>query len=231
MLRDAAINWVRTHCPNPRFQADFLRHLGEVIGLGVNCAFTVGSGLTTGSKPYLLHWFAGELFIFQLTDRQARKLGIAPKVFRFARSHESVRDGPPTSAVVALEHLEVIDCNSMDWNKPINLTCQYRLAGMPSAAYAFRLDFPHAIQGGQGSFSLFTYPPDRLGESGTIDLSFTPPQFKDGTLVNPVLPAFLRCTTVESRSSSAGVPISNAVATMLESGTQPFAANTGQRLR
>jgi hypothetical protein len=142
-----------------------------------------------------------------------------------------VRDGPPTAAAVALEHLELDDGDALDWNKPINLKCQYRLTGTPSAAYAFRLDFPQAIQGGQGSFSLFSYPLGPLGESGTINLIFAPPRLREGTQVNAVLPAFLRCLAVEPRSAKPGVPISNAVAVLLESGTQPLPANTGQRLR
>lgn len=78
MLKDAAINWVRANCRDPKLGADFSRKLNNVLQRRVACWFAIGQSLTGERQPYMIHCFADELFIFQLSNAQAKGLMLAP---------------------------------------------------------------------------------------------------------------------------------------------------------
>ena len=78
MLRDAAIAWIRSHVPDPRIQADFVRHFDGSSQQGRNCYLAIGPRLTTDGKPRLVHCFCDNLFIFELTPAQARGYQLRP---------------------------------------------------------------------------------------------------------------------------------------------------------
>jgi hypothetical protein len=52
--------------------------LKDVLQRRVDSWFAVGQALTRERVPYMIHCFAGELFIFQLTKAQAAGLMLAP---------------------------------------------------------------------------------------------------------------------------------------------------------
>ena len=216
MLRDAAIRWVLTNSSSQRFKADFVRQLDEAIELHVNCSFMIGEGLIRVFKPYVLQWFGGELFIFQLTGPQAARLDMPPKGIRFSRSHESVQDGPPTATTVSLERLELDQSVLSDLKRPILAKCRYLVTGAPPAACAFRMDFPQAANAGKRSFYTQAYPNLAPSDAGTISLQFDPLRLLPGMTLNAVIAVFVRCFAINSQSSQNWSPISNAVAAMLE---------------
>src|SRR5438067_715771 len=59
MLRDTAVHWFMSACPNPNVQRDLIARLDEAIRHDVNCSFVIGEAMTRDLRPYLLHWFAG----------------------------------------------------------------------------------------------------------------------------------------------------------------------------
>ena len=216
MLRDAAIGWIRSNCTNQRLRADFSRNLDEAISLGVNCSFTIGEGLTREHAPYLLHWFAGELFVIQLTARQAARLGIGPHGVHHACDHESVPDGPPTAPALSLEALNLEPALLRDLRRPIVATCRYRVTGPVPAAIAFRMDFSRGANQGRRTFCTFAYPAVPPTTPGTITLEFEPGRLPPGTILNPVMAVFVRCYAMNARPAQHWRPISNPIAATLE---------------
>ena len=216
MLRDAAIRWVRTNCTSQRFQTAFVHDLDEAISLSVNCSFIIGGALTRIFKPYLLHWFADELFIFQLTPQQAARLGIAPKEARFRCDHESVPDSPPAVACLSLDRLELEQPILSDWKRPIVAKCDYRVTGNVPADVALRMDFSQGANDGIRTFCQFAFPHVAPSATGTIRAEFEPGNLLPGTKLNAVMAVFIRCYASSKEPAIRWSPISNPVAAMLE---------------
>ena len=216
MLRDAAIKWVRTNCTNQRFQTAFVHDLDEAISVGVNCSFIIGGALTRILNPYLLHWFAGELFLFQLTSQQAARLGVAPKEARFRCDHESVPDGPTAVSALSLEKLDFDQPILSDWNRPIIARCRCRVTGHLPADFAFRMDFAQGANDGNRTFCTFAYPNLAPSADGDISLEFTPGNLVPGTKLNAVMAVFVRCYARNNQPAIHWSPISNPVAATLE---------------
>src|SRR5258706_14716344 len=78
MLVDVAIGWVRANCLDPKLRSDLSQKLKDAMQRRVDCWFAVGPVLTRERTAYMIHCFAGELFIFQLTAEQAAAVLPAP---------------------------------------------------------------------------------------------------------------------------------------------------------
>jgi len=111
MRKDAAINWVRANCPNPKLATDAGAAIDKAAAAGGNCWFAIGGRLTRSGAPCLLHWFGGEVFIFQLTPVQAMTMGLKPNVM--VAHHDVQPDGLTfaTSPAISLERFEVKGCS------------------------------------------------------------------------------------------------------------------------
>jgi len=216
MLREAAIRWVRTNCTSERFHVDFDRQLDEAMTLGVNCVFAIGEALTRVAKPYLLHWFGGELFIFELTSRQAARLGIGPMSVRHARDPELVHDGAAAATSISLEKLEMERPILSEIDRPIVARCHYRVTGEPPPDFAFRMDLPHAaVDVGSHSLHAWAQPRIPLTRAGSIVLNFDPLEVSPVVRLNLVMAGFIRCYAIKE-SGRNRTPVSNAVAALLE---------------
>jgi hypothetical protein len=77
MLRDTANAWVRKNCPNPALQKEFLRHFDAATNEGFDGLFMIGAANTTSCKPLLVHFHAGEQFVFVPSNQPARNLDVA----------------------------------------------------------------------------------------------------------------------------------------------------------
>jgi hypothetical protein len=170
MLKDAAIHWVRANCTDPKLRADFSRKLKDVLQRRLNCWFAVGSALTRTGAPYMIHCFAGELFIFQLSSEQAVGLKLAPNAL--AESSDLC----PAGFSRRSEHLAVslskfeLDAPVLTATDPICGVVEYEVEGEPPTAYCLRMD---GLLGLCGDDVAWTMPRQTLSRSGQIRFSFS----------------------------------------------------------
>ena len=107
MLRDAAVNWFAANCPSHDARRDLVRGLDETISAGTNCSFSIGAAMTKQHKPFLLHWLAGEFFVFELSSGQAKRLRLPPSTIRHIRGGRSRLAAGASAGVISLEALEL----------------------------------------------------------------------------------------------------------------------------
>jgi hypothetical protein len=131
MMRDAAIAWLRGNCNEPETQAHVIGWLDVAVSIRRNCAFAIGSSLTAKHCPYLLNWFNGELFIFELERRQAAALGLGDADLKRLIDSVEVRQGPPFPPLMSLEGVELQTPVISRPNQPIVCSCDYRLLRSP----------------------------------------------------------------------------------------------------
>jgi hypothetical protein len=131
MLRNAAIAWVRSNCPQREVHRDFISSIDATIAQGANRSYLIGRSLTRQGAAYLLYAFAGELFVFQLTARQEAAVAIGPGEMRGEPNIAPPDDRPAPPPLLSLERLEVVTPIVSDPKRPIVCRCQYRLLRNP----------------------------------------------------------------------------------------------------
>ena len=171
MLRDAAINWVRANCIDPKLQSDFSLKLKDVLQRRVDCWFAVGQALTRERVPYMIHCFAGELFIFQLNPAQAAGLMLSPNAL--AESSDPHPEAASRSAIQPLLSLSKLELDNaiLTPNDRINGSFVYEIEGEPPAAYCLRMDCSLGLSGDETTWN---NGEQILGKSGQMRFSFDP---------------------------------------------------------
>lgn len=215
MLKDAAINWVRANCTDLKLRADLSRKLKDVLQRRVECWFAVGGALTRERVPYMIHCFASELFIFQLSEAQAASLMVAPDALMCNT------DPNPTPVVervlplaISLSNFE-LDKPTLTANGPVTGSIAYEIEGETTTSYCLRLDCLMWLRGDQTSWNI---PEQILHRSGRIRFSF---ELTMG-LPWPFLPqwpavVFLRvCTLPSSGEVALRRAISNTCGSLIE---------------
>jgi hypothetical protein len=215
MLRDTAINWVRENCCSDKFVAGFIRTLDESLATGVNCSFVVGANLMVGGAPYLIHWFARELFMFQLSLGQAAKLGTAhPNAMRFSKGTAPIDDGLRPADSFSLDRLELVQPVLRDRTHAIGIRCAYHLVGNPPPKYGVRMDY----SSGEQTHTETVEPLNPPVPVGTTTLKFSPPSLPDRG-ADHVMAAFVRfCAASESKPMRSWPIVSNCLAALIEIG-------------
>lgn len=168
MLIDAAVRWMEANCRDVQLRADLKRKLKDAMQRQSDCWFGIGPVLTKERAPYLIHCYAGELFIFQLTDRQAA--AILPAANALA---SSVDQRPPGSnrradeTLVSLAGLE-LDRPFLTSGEPITGSVQYEVQGELPTEYCLRLDY----QLGLADAVSWNRPEQILAGTGRIRFAF-----------------------------------------------------------
>ena len=216
MLIDAAVAWTEANCRDVQLRADLKRKLKDAMQRQSDCWFGLGPVLTKEHAPYLIHCFAGELFIFQLTDRQAAVILPAPNALA-----SSIDQRPPGSnrcageVLVSLAELE-LDRPFLTSGEPVKGSVHYEVQGELPAEYCLRLDY----QLGLADAVSWNRSEQILAGSGRIRFSFNRladsiwPSVRDHR--GPIA-LFLRvCTWPTLDESSPRRPISNTCGTLVD---------------
>ena len=141
------------------------------IQSGVNCSFMIGRNLMKSGKPFLVSCFGDEFFAFELSPRQATRLGIVPNTLVSARGLQKNSLVPRPAPTIWLEQIEVNQAAAIDRGLPISGTLRYRTD-------QFTLD-PLALR-------IFVEPPGRTNRTDYFHLiGLRPPE---GTLQFSVAP-------------------------------------------
>jgi hypothetical protein len=168
MLIDAAMGWVKGNCPDPKLRADLRRKMKDALQRRIDCWFGIGPVLTRERVPYLIHCYAGELFIFQMTPEQSA--AFLPRPNALGSSLDQQTPGSNRRAeqiLISLSDMEV-DRPVMTPNDPVTGTVQYEVVGELPAAYCLRLDY----QLGLPSDTSWFCPEQILSGSGRIRFIF-----------------------------------------------------------
>lgn len=169
MQKDAAIQWVRANCPTRQVSWDVKAALEDADAAGANCWFVIGSRMTKGRVPYFIHCFAGEVFIFQLTEAQAKATGVHPMGMG---KHRETRPDPIPAApppVISLERFELRD-TALTQTMPIVGRLHYEVLADGGGPWCVRLDYD--LPGGRRV--AWDMPERTLWGKGTIDVQFLP---------------------------------------------------------
>lgn len=217
MLEDLANAWLNANCPMPKVRRDLVRELLGAERKGSNFSAAIGRNLTKSHKPYLVCGYAGELFVFELNQRQAGSLEAKDNTVTFhGFGRPELLRGPPP--VVRLDDFHLDPISNRKDTDPISGECRYSVAAhlpIPYAAMA-------AYELGPSRFvASWCYPFDQLqAPGGVMRLQFPPIRFPDDPDATPWTGStviFVRlCLTVDSKSSEGRLPISNACAALLD---------------
>jgi hypothetical protein len=207
MLRDTAIAWIHANLPHPVFQRDFEKHFDEATAVGLNFYLMIGRGLTTDGKLRLLHFFGGELFIFELTQQQAMGFHLKPGEVMWGTGRskdcsESIEEPP-----VTLRDLEIEGSDSLHRESPIIAHVSYDL-GSNRDPCVFRLDYDVP---GAGSVIAWHYIDGLLELKGRIRCAFSPMELVlSGKNISGPVALFMRLFTLpDSKNTDDRKPISN----------------------
>jgi hypothetical protein len=217
MLKDAAINWVRANCRDPKLRADFTRKLSDVLQRRVACWFAIGQALTRERQPYMIHCFADELFIFQLSLAQAKGLMLAPDAMC---SSFDPRPTAPRQKVLP----RMLSISQFELDKPalteadrITGSVAYELESELPPSLCLRLDCSLGLSGDETSW----VPLDlTAGPPGRAYFSFAPLRESVWPLAlmhRGPLAVFLR-VCIDSNAMVQRYPISNTCGTLIDIG-------------
>ncbi|MEX2381485.1 MAG: hypothetical protein WD490_03810 [Opitutales bacterium] len=146
----------------------------------------------------MLHWFAGELFVFELTPWQEESLRVADgswnTVFKEMPDVFNTKGLP----VVSLENVTIDDAPSLKWGQRITGHISYDTEAHCFFRHAVQLDYDF-LDGPRGT--AWSYPDSWFLTKGKLSFSF-PPIFDCDALRNVAGPQtvtlFLRLCTVPS---------------------------------
>ena len=215
MLRDAAIAWIRSHVPDPRIQADFVRHFDGSSQQGRNCYLAIGPRLTTDGKPRLVHCFCDNLFIFELTPAQARGYQLRPDGVMWGTSIGADRVQNVEPPPVTISEQEIEKSESLPPDHPVIAHISYDTNGVHLGRTVFRLDYE--VPGLGRSLTGWSYVDVPLAVRGRAQCRFLPLK-KANSAAPPAEPVamFLRlCALPDPMSKENRQPISNICGTVV----------------
>jgi hypothetical protein len=209
-----AVNWVKANCKCPPTMADLLRTLSEVTAAGVNCWACIGGALTNSGSAMLMSCFAGELFVFQLTDSQAYARGVSRVGMHVGRDRSRLPQmQPPARHLISLNRLEFLH-QKLKPTTPFIGRVEYEVLASGHDLCA-RMDYYT-----EGLQRHTWFEPRRpMWGKGMLDVAFSPiaSHLPGGTRLTGPLPVFVRLFDMQHPGDvNSRRPISNTVAALLE---------------
>ena len=215
MLREAALAWIDSHFPEPRFREDFGIHFAHAAAKGRNLYAAIAPALTLDRKPYLMHCFCGELFVFELTESQSASFQIRPGQVRWGEGLvEDRMIQPCLSPRVELRDLSIADAEAHALDQPIVATIFHDAGLHWPAPCVFRLDYDLGGRTSKVSWSYVDVPKAPRGQS----LIAFPPMLKiqGARALAGTITAFLRlCDLPDPNQTHHRTPISNICAVLI----------------
>lgn len=199
MSQNAVREWVRANC-HPQIQPDVARLADEAFEKGWDCWFFFGDALTRKQAAFLLHQFAAEVFVFELTSSQAKAGGIRPKTMI---AGSSPCDLAPCSGPVSvlIERFE-LQQTVLRYDQPIKARIDVNSATPFTRPFAVRL----GCQLGKKSRTMWVYPNCPLIGRVSLNVEFEPlASIQHGT-IEYVGPAAIFVSLVEIPDSSKAGP-------------------------
>lgn len=211
--RNKIVAWVTQNNkfgPTSGIVKDMSNAVDQEIHRVNNLTLAFGSGLTRSGKAHIVTTWAGEVFTFDLTDAQARKMGVKPSSVDFSTGTKSL-DKRQTPAIATVQGLAIDNANNLDGAKPITGVITV-VAGQPlPATMAVRLSY----MVGKSTVSSFHYPkPGQNG--GKIAFSFGKINGNGRAFAGPLVVFVELVTITEQNGNIDATTLSNTVATLVD---------------
>ncbi|HEX7378939.1 MAG TPA: hypothetical protein VF278_17595 [Pirellulales bacterium] len=211
-----ASNWARANAPI--VEADLITSVEGATERGVNCTFAISRELTKAKTPRLLSFFAGEVFVFELTQRQAKSFNAVQGAMQFAeggRCLACAADAPP-----------LIDLEDLWFEHADGLTSDERIRGAVTYQKCDGFDFPGRVclsleysLGNRCRTTGYYYPPAGLLPEGRLEFSFDPidlPRQPPKGFIGPIVAHVRFLGTMNPKVAEGRVPLSNTCAALIE---------------
>jgi hypothetical protein len=169
-IKKLAAAWADATCPEPQMRRDFVREIGKAIERNIDTSLVVGWKLTKSRKPYMVYVFAKHFFVFALTNRQAKDLGVHSDGMLATRLPLSI----PTPAVseypFVINELELDNCRCLNGSDLITGHLQYERMRPLTERVGLVLELNVKDRAMK---RLYMYPPHpMLNDSGVVKLGF-----------------------------------------------------------
>lgn len=200
-LHEVAMNWVYANCTIRDVHRDVEAVLQQGLQDGRSCSFTMGGGLIKNRQPYLICCFDGEFYAFQLTPRQAARLGLAHDQMASATGVRRVLSRPAIDPVVTIVGVEVDQAWALQRDSPISGAVHYQAQRSVLEPVAIRAECELP---GHGNIQLCHYLFSLVQPDGTAPFTLPPlgnlPD-QHGQEFSGVMPMFFQVWTAPDAST------------------------------
>lgn len=209
MSLDIAVMWAGTQCVIPDARAQLIEHLALTADQQRDCSALLGRALTRRGRPYLVHSVSGELFVFELSLEQTRRLKMQRNMLVRIIGHEREERGMQPPRIVSLEKLSINNNDVFHHSQPISGTLCFQMR----TSYAFQLSVRLSYDSPSGPWISNRYRCPRVAVSDTVQFSFPP--FASAmseevrTYSGPVAVFFQLCGQIQPDDPEWWVPISD----------------------
>lgn len=210
-MSDSFTAWVRANCPAPSLQGDLCDKAAQIAEQGENFHVLFGAKTTCSGQAFLVHRFAGDYFMFPLSQRQAQALDALGGGVGLAG--DGVHPNSTQPQTCRLESVEFLQDDSVNLAMPMRGTCVCRFEGPPCPDLCLRLEMDLRRASDLSDIRtvcFFCYP--TFGSGETVEFEFTPltKKEKEGFASGQFSAAFLTvCTPPDSQNKIEAQPISN----------------------
>ena len=203
-------SWVRKNVFLPKAQNDLLNFVAKAKERKMDWHALIGAKLTKKKHAYMMHFHAGEFFVFALTEEQAICMNAAGANMSTAFDSPRIQAGP--MAKYHLESFALGEASGQSTREPIVGSCLIRHSEPLGDQVCLRLEIsllnvnhPRILQ------QSWNYVHPHIIQSGQIlPLSFSPitaPGREDEVLVPQVGVAFLSvCTPPNVQMNAPAIP-------------------------
>jgi hypothetical protein len=130
-LRTLGVDWVRANCTSAGARFAFLQQFDRAQRRGCNVGFLFGKHLTNRGTAHLVHFHAGEMFIFELTATQEASHKAAANQMIGIESLPNPEIAPAPLELVEISDLVIDAQTHVDKSQPIRGRCSYSLLSAP----------------------------------------------------------------------------------------------------
>lgn len=207
MLCDMAANWLDGVGIGPPWRDWILQQIDQANAGGNNCSFRIGASISQGGRPYLIHCFEDEFYVFIVDEALAEQSGVSTEnVVYFPGSKRTTpqsRLRPP----VTRGQPEILTGIGSAGHLEITGRVPYQMPYNNMAPYALRLayDLPEcqAVQ-------LWQHFDEPLFPAGAIHYRFDLSAVGGTAGYSGLLPLFFSLWVVPNATTMAGIrPLSD----------------------
>lgn len=175
-LQQRALSWLQAKCSHQPAVDDLSQRIARTREEGRNWSIRLGALLAKDRKPYLLHSFGTDFFVFQLSFEQSILAGIKDGVALFDPGASTIDSVAADDSSVWLSNLTIDRADRFDGRQQIIGTVEYEtdLAELPPCVLRLAYEVHEPELRRSRLIYCFWYPTDRLRDRGTLRFAFPP---------------------------------------------------------
>lgn len=216
--RRLAQEWARASAPC--VESKLMSDLDRADDRDVNCTFAISRELTNSNTPFLLSYYGGEIFVFELTQRQAKSFHALNRTVQCVEGGPSMRPPSAATPLYDLSDLRIADADGQPAQEAVRGTVYYEKQGdecFPGRVFlSMEFDLLHLCRK-----TLNYYPQHALLPEGELAFTFPPAveeqnQRGAGELTGPIVVHVRLMGAMDPKVREGRVALSNAAAAVVE---------------